>query len=279
MNPTHAHNWTPVQKTLAIPLAGRAVARERFTDLRFEDAAAERAFRSIASDLREPLLRDRTSLWGSIRRTQLFDRLALEFLARHPDAAVLTLGAGFCTRPERLRARAPRARWIEVDYPEVLSAKAELFSPERSVLTIRGDLEDAGTLAAALVAAPEGPVLVIAEGMLMFLEDERRNELLRRLACGLPEGSAIALDFIHPWIRALSRRHPSLGPTGASYRSGFRRLAAQVRALSPRLSVSDSGLFTREYRGALRAIDRLTRVATLGAPLYDVALLDVGGPA
>ncbi len=277
MNPTHADNWTPVQRTLAIPLAGRAVARERFADLHFEDAAAERAFRSIPRELREPLLRDRASLWGSIRRTQLFDRLVLEFLASHPDAAILTLGAGFCTRPERLRSRAPRARWIEVDFPEIIGAKGDLFHADRGVTPIGGDLVDPETVADALIAAPAGPVLVIAEGVLMFLEEERRNELLRRLACALPDGSAIAFDFIHPWIRALSRRHPSLGPTGASYRSGFRRLAAQVRKLAPRLSVRSSRLFTSEYRGMLRAIDRLTRVATLGAPLYDVAVLDVGG--
>ena len=46
-------------------------------------------------------------------------------------------------------------------------------------------------------------------------------------------------------------------------------------AIGQRLRVRRADLFTADYRGVLRSIDRLTRLATSGAPLYDVALVEV----
>ena len=62
-------------------------------------------------------------------RAKKLDQVASAFLARHPDAVGLDLGAGLDTRFERL---APPATvdWYDVDFPAVAAARERLI-PER----------------------------------------------------------------------------------------------------------------------------------------------------
>jgi O-methyltransferase involved in polyketide biosynthesis len=272
-------SWTldaaaPVVRTLAIPLAARARASELFPELRFSDPDAER----VAAKLRfagwNDLLRDRGSVWGSIVRSQLFDDLVRRFLAAHPAATVVHLGTGLCTR--RTRAGRGARRWIEVDLPEVIAAKNELLPADEATERISLDLADTDALEALTRLATAGssePVLVIAEGVLMFLDESAHRRALELLSSRLPPGSWVAFDYIHPIILRISRVHPSLKVTRALYGSGF--VPADDLGALPGFRSLGVRLFSERYGPRLRILDRvLRRVLTGGSALFDVALLE-----
>ena len=263
------NDCSPIQKTLMIPLAGRAAARELFPELGFSDPAAERLMASVRVEGGEGFRQDRSVVWGSILRTQAIDEVAVSFFERQPGATVINIGAGLCTRHRRVGAWA--GAWIDVDFPEVLKARVRLM-PE--VQSIAADLNDptalAGACAQALALTAGRPTLVIVEGVSMFLDEGVFSRVLAILDRELPEGSEIVFDYIHPLTRRISGLQPSLKRTGATYRSGIRSVGDEVLS-HPRLELQNARLFTGRYTGALKGTERVLRALMGGSALFDVA--------
>jgi O-methyltransferase involved in polyketide biosynthesis len=97
--------------------------------------------------------------------------LVLETIAREGIEIVLSVGAGLDTRPWRLELPGG-LRWIEVDFPEMLSYKARVMANEKPkchlerVATDIGSQEQRETL---FMDAAGVPTLMITEGLLMYL--------------------------------------------------------------------------------------------------------------
>ena len=103
-------------------------------------------------------------------RAKHLDAWAREFLAAHPESTVLHLGCGLDSRVFRLDAPAT-VRWYDVDLPDVIALRRRLY-PAR---------HDTELIAASVTALPwlDGiagdrggrPVLVVAEGLVMYLAE------------------------------------------------------------------------------------------------------------
>jgi len=104
-------------------------------------------------------------------RTRFLDDLVIETIARESIEVVLSVGAGLDTRPWRLEL--PRdLRWIEADFPEILSFKTRAMAAEEPKCRLECVVADVTSQAqrAALFAAAVGvPTLMITEGLLMYL--------------------------------------------------------------------------------------------------------------
>ena len=112
-------------------------------------------------------------------RTEFGLRCIRRAVSQHPDAVLVVLGAGFSSYPWLGEARTA----IEVDSPEVVRLKQE----RAHVLTARGSLPardvtfvgtdlllpDGWTEVQQAVAQhdPERPVIVVAEGLVYYLDD------------------------------------------------------------------------------------------------------------
>lgn len=129
------------------------------------------------------------TLHGVAMRALTMDTWLDECLQTHaPNCGPLTvmsLGCGFDSRWfERLSRNGSIARWIEVDREHVLRAKQSILaqSPfmqdytrvERRVVDLTGDI-------GALAEDIEGPVIVIAEGVLDYLPLADRRRVLSML--------------------------------------------------------------------------------------------------
>lgn len=55
-------------------------------------------------------------------RAEKLDEVAARFVARHPDAIGLDLGAGLDTRLRRIAAP-PTVDWYDIDFPTVIAAR------------------------------------------------------------------------------------------------------------------------------------------------------------
>lgn len=133
-------------------------------------------------------------------RHALIDRWTAESDAK----VVLELAAGLSPRGYWLSGRSTRPV-VEVDTPEVVAAKRRLLDRSaegRTALArphwrfVAGDLR---TMDLEPLAAPGQPALVIAEGLLMYLDAEAQRALFRRIAAFLASrGGVFIADLVPP---------------------------------------------------------------------------------
>jgi O-methyltransferase involved in polyketide biosynthesis len=120
-------------------------------------------------------------------RAKQLDDWAWEFLDRHTEAVVLHLGCGLDTRYFRL-APAPDVLWYDVDYPEVIALRSQLLPVADNVHPIGSSVTD---LAWLDQVPADRPVLVVAEGLVMYLEELPGRELFRAIVERFPSGQLI----------------------------------------------------------------------------------------
>lgn len=163
----------------------RALETERSNAL-FRDPFARRLAGGRGEMLVEILGNPQQNRTAIALRTSAIDQMLQQVLATQSSGTVLSLAAGFDTRPYRLDLPAS-LRWIEVDLPEVLQEKACKLKHERSrcqLERIELDITNHGlrnTLFQQINAA-EQPVLVLAEGLLVYLSEAQVRELAEDLA-------------------------------------------------------------------------------------------------
>lgn len=118
---THISQLKGIPETLLIPLMGRALEtlKERKKEkCILNDPKSLDIFKSLDYDFDK--FKDRgshRSMQRTTIRTAIIDRLVLDFLERHPAAAIVELGCGLNTRYERVGGGS--LRWFDLDVPEV----------------------------------------------------------------------------------------------------------------------------------------------------------------
>jgi O-methyltransferase involved in polyketide biosynthesis len=156
------------------------------------DTMAAEAFDKIDYDF--SWLKTRLSSPKSVRtkvalRAKHFDTWTAEFLAAHERVTVLVLGAGLDTRVWRIDP-GPEVHWYDVDLPPVIEARGKLFPQRENYRTIASSVTDPEWLEQI---PTDRPVLVVAQGLVMYLEPAEGHALFRRITDRFPSG-AVVLD-------------------------------------------------------------------------------------
>jgi methyltransferase (TIGR00027 family) len=151
----------------------------------------------------------KSAAWAMITRTAVFDELILREVTSGGCDCVLNLGAGLDTRPQRL-ALPSSLLWIEVDLPEMIAYKNENLQGVTSACSVERialDLSDEGSRTAlfARVNAQSKRVLVVSEGLIIYLSEENVARLGRDLyAC--PNFALWLIDQASPSILKFMQR-------------------------------------------------------------------------
>ena len=187
--------------------------------------------------------------FGVAIRARLLDTWAREFLTVHPDATVLHLGCGLDSRVQRIDP-GPGVRWFDVDQPEVVALRAQLYPERDGYRAIGASVLDQGWLDDI---PRDLPALVVAEGLTMYLPASAGPPLLRRLVTHLPRGEMAFDTYSRLGVR-MSRFVPVLRRTGQTLSWGVddpRDLEREV----PGLRLSDGVPAIR----SLDSLDATTR--------------------
>ncbi len=161
----------------------RAIESER-PDALFHDPFARRLSGKRGEEIARGLPLRRQSTWIAAVRTRVFDEMIVQAVDDGVDT-VLNLAAGLDTRPYRL-ALPSSLRWIEVDFPGILSYKQEKLWEEQPVCFLeRVPLDLANREARkrlfTRVGAEGKLVLVVTEGFLLYMAPDQ----VAALACDL----------------------------------------------------------------------------------------------
>ncbi|MEP6939465.1 MAG: class I SAM-dependent methyltransferase [Rudaea sp.] len=149
----------------------RASESER-EDALFNDPYARRLAGDRGAAIVAQMPSGKTMSWPLVVRTAVMDEIVLRCV-RDGARTVLNLAAGLDARPYRLNLPAD-LRWLHVDMPEMVAYFAERMqqaSPRCNVEFVEADLRDADARRRVFSdAAQSGNVLVISEGLLVYLE-------------------------------------------------------------------------------------------------------------
>jgi O-methyltransferase involved in polyketide biosynthesis len=145
--------------------------------------------------------------WQALRAA-CFDRQVRQFLTHHPGGTVVALGEGLET--QFWRVDQGTVEWIGVDLPEAVALRRELLPSDPRVRLIACSALDERWLDEVDTTAP---VLVTAQGLLMYLARDEVHRLLATCAARIPAGG-IVFDAVSPRMRDRSGREPRAGADG-----------------------------------------------------------------
>jgi methyltransferase (TIGR00027 family) len=192
------------------------------TDALFQDPYAHVLAGERGQAIAALMPRQARNGWPLIARTKLMDDLILATIAQGCDC-VVNLAAGFDTRPYRLEVPSS-LRWIEADLPALTEEKEQLLKdaePRCQLQRIKVDVDDSSARLALLKDAvgPSAAVLVITEGLLLYLDEAQ----VRSLAMDLGNQASIRwwiLDLASPALLKMMEKSMGAQLTNAPMRFG-----------------------------------------------------------
>lgn len=195
--------FTGVEETLLLPLWARAMETQR-ADAIIDDPKAVTLLREIDYDF-ERFAQDWKSQVAVAVRTRLIDNTVTRFIAAHPDAVIVNLGAGLDSRYHRLDNGS--LRWYELDLPRVMEIRRRYFQESDRYRFLEGSVMDFGWMRS--IRREKRPLLIIAEGLLMYFPRHQVRGLIRRLAGAFPE-SEMLLEILAFGAVGMARYHDTL---------------------------------------------------------------------
>jgi len=223
---------TGERATLLATLYGRALDAQSTRPI-LRDTMAAAAVRQIDFDFTKTGLRRGDPAAVALRARHI-DGWAREFLTAHPEATVLHLGCGLDTRVYRLDP-GPGVLWFDVDYPDVIDLRPALYPSRAGYEMIGTSVAEASWLTHV---PGDLPVLVVAEGLTMYLREEEGKALFHRIVNHFPSGQFVFDALSRRGIR-LQRFNKAIQAAGATVHWGIDG-CADLEAIDPRLRCSTS---------------------------------------
>ena len=179
-----------VQKTLLLPLWGRAVETTRPHPLLVDRPAAELVgrlqfdFASLAESIPAIVRR------GWVARALHVDRAVKAYRAERPLATVVNLGCGLDTTFQRVDNGT--LRWLDLDLPDVIALRTDLLPALPRQRSRAISILDPGWISE--VDAATG-VFIVAAGVLCYFDEPQVRDLLVRLSRAFPGGGMVFDTF------------------------------------------------------------------------------------
>ena len=172
------------------------------------------------------------------QRAKKVDRITQDFMGEHPGGVVVQLGCGLDSR--FLRVDDGRVHWYDLDMPPVVELRHEFFAESERYHMIATSVTDLAWV--DTVASAGRPVLVVAEGLLMYLDEADVRRLVLRLQEAFP-GCRLVADVFSRLTARSAANHPSLKSTGATMGWGIDDPHA-LEAWAPGIRLLEEWYFT-----------------------------------
>jgi O-methyltransferase involved in polyketide biosynthesis len=193
-----AATLTKEKETLFITLLSKALDYHS-THSTLNDAKADEIIKQVDYDFRK--LRSANDGGISVVRARHIDDWVRQFLSNHLNAVVVHLGCGLDARVVRVNPPSSVA-WFDVDFPDVIQLRKHFFTNSEGYSMIESSITMPQWLE---TIPPNRPTLIVAEGVLEYLNEEEVRQLLNRLLNHFAEGEMILDVFNTLAVKAGSR--------------------------------------------------------------------------
>ena len=175
---------TGVPETLLVPLWARAI-ETKHPDPIVKDEKAVQIMDQIDYDFSKFKNQEPTQVSVAVR-TEILDNATKAFIDKYPTATIINIGCGLDTR--FLRVDNGQIIWYDLDLPEVISIRKQFFSESGRHKMIAKSVFDYSWIDD--INANEH-ILIIAEGILMYLTEQEVKDIMSKLADAFKEAEML----------------------------------------------------------------------------------------
>ncbi|MGA9406888.1 MAG: class I SAM-dependent methyltransferase [Bacteroidota bacterium] len=255
-----------IQKTLLLPLWGRAVETQKEKPLLIDKTAVEiidkidydfsRIARNISS----------VSQIAWIARSLHIDRTIKDFLQKHPAAAIVNIGCGLDTTFDRVDNGI--LHWYDLDLPDVIALRKEFIrESERRTFLINSFLDDAWLHQLEIVDG----IMFVAAGVFYYFEENEIKKFFINLADAFPEGEIIFDASLPLGVKVANKK---VIEDGGMDKSGILRwgleTAKSIQQWDPRFMLVDE---YRIFKNIKRGLNFKNIVGTFFSDILNIMLM------
>ncbi|MCM1253673.1 MAG: class I SAM-dependent methyltransferase [Clostridium sp.] len=204
-----------VPETMLQTLYARA-AYSRQQNAKFHDDRAEKIISRMDYDF-SLAQKDMTMSKGVIARTILLDRMAGDFIRKNPECTVINIACGMDTRAYRLNI-SESVRWYNIDLPETIEVRRRFLTENGHISMIAKSAMDESW--ADIIEEPKGRVLVIIEGLVMYLSESDVKKILSIISKRF-HSVDIIMEIMNPWV-VKNLKEKSIHKTSAKFSWGMK---------------------------------------------------------
>jgi O-methyltransferase involved in polyketide biosynthesis len=198
-----------VAETMLIPLYAR-YAESQHPHPIINDPQSAQIIERIAYDF-SAFASDTPTQLGIAIRSEILDEFTHAFIAQHPNALILNLGAGLDTRFGRVDNG--RIGWVDLDLPESIAFRLRFLPPQDRQQIISHSVLDFAWMEQI---TPRPHVLIIAEGLLIYFPEAEVKRLLAALYERFPTAELL-IETIGTHMLDRANTHASVSTTDARF--------------------------------------------------------------
>lgn len=202
------------QETLLVPLYSKAVESQQPNPI-LVDRKAQEILERIEYDFTKLKISKKTTVLLCLRAKK-FDDYTRKFLSSHPRSVVIHLGCGLDSRYTRVHN--DEVEWYDLDLPDVIDLRRKFYKETDTYHMISSNVTDFGWI--GNISSRVRSVLVIAEGLFMYLKEEEVKALILKLKEAFPRCDLVFDAFSALTVR-YAHKDPSLNKTGATIHWGI----------------------------------------------------------
>lgn len=241
------------------------------------DIFAKRFMDERGMQIFEPFISETIPNISNTVRCHIIDESIHSQLIEYPDSLIVTVGAGFDTRPYRFKG----GNWVEIDEPQIILYKNEKLPIAECANNLTRILIDFSneTLIEKLEAyCTHQNIIIVIEGVFMYLEDDAIESTIKQLQMLFPKHILLCDLMTKKMFEKFARNmHNKLVEVGAQ----FTTRPDNPAAIFERHAYTESSrtpIFKRGYElGVLW--DRARIPAPIANLLYKTIMKDISGYA
>lgn len=204
-----------VPETLLIPLYMRFLETQR-SDPIVRDGKAREIIESLDYNFAQ-FKRPWITQVDIAVRTEIFDEATRAFIARHPQATIVNLGAGLDGRFWRVNNG--QITWFDLDLPEVVELRSNFYQESGQNRTIAKSILDWTWLDEIGRPLPQ-QLLIIVEGVLPYFTEDQVRTLFAQIGSRFP-GAEVLFQSTSPECVKKHRKIRPLKHMDAPFRWGI----------------------------------------------------------
>ena len=190
-------------ETLLIPLYCRALETRKEAPIIVDTKAVE-LMKQVEYDFSTIKINSGTYL-TTCMRAKRFDYYATHFLAQHPGGIIISLGSGLDSRFDRVDNGS--VTWYDLDFPEVIDLRKKFYKESDRYHLVPSPVTALEWI--NCITHKGNPVLVIAEGLFMYLKEVDVKRLILTLRESFPH-STLVFDCFSELTARRIKNHPSI---------------------------------------------------------------------
>lgn len=196
------------KETLLIPLYCKALETRKEVPI-IEDEKSVKIVEGIEYNYKELEIPRQTYITICMRARQ-FDNYVKRYLKEEQASIVIHLGCGLDNRFGRVDNK--RVEWYDLDFPDIIELREKFYKETDRYHMIPSSVTDLNWLNS--IKAGDKPVIILAEGLFMYLKEEEIKSLLKALKNKF--SMCIIVFDVYSKITARGiKNHPSIKKTGA----------------------------------------------------------------